>query len=120
MRTLRPVTLSPRAVTRESGGSRHCSPLPTSPRRCRRVQLEGEKAAASDKQSRVLDELRDAHLRMKELDRQAKAAAAQQKAAAAQKQVGGWAEIGWCSVPKRVGWGGLAVGALRNSASVAA
>lgn len=52
------------------------------------VQLDEEKAAASDKQSRVIDELRGAQARQRELERQLKALQAQQKVAAGQKQVG--------------------------------
>jgi septal ring factor EnvC (AmiA/AmiB activator) len=57
------------------------------------AQLEDEKAAASDKQSRVIDELRGAQTRLRELERELKALQAQQKGLAGQKQVGRWAGV---------------------------
>lgn len=60
--------------------------LTSLPPRCA-PQLEGEKAAAADKQSRVLDELAEARQRLKGLERELKALGAQQKSLAAQKQV---------------------------------
>lgn len=52
------------------------------------LQLEADKAAAADKQSRVLDELAEARQRLKGLERELKGLGAQQKSLAAQKQVG--------------------------------